>query len=221
MQKIIYKLIKYKWLKKIFGKALLINPKFYWRYISNGENNYRFKKNEPDNLIIKTISNYKDIESLVELGSGYGDRLKFIYDEKKIKNITGYEINKSKVIIGNELFRKKEIDIRLIASDITSRNFILDDMEFLITSMTLIYLKDNEIRYLLSKLLPKIKRGFIFQEFMSDKIKKNETYYNHDFKKILTDLNYYSNFKITYTPINYDPWNKHQSKATQIFGVKS
>jgi len=221
MQKIIYKLIRYKFLKKIFGKALLIYPKFYWRYISNGENNYKFKKIEPDNLIINTLSNYKNIKSLVELGSGYGDRLKFIYDEMKIQKIIGYEINKSKVIIGNKLFKKKAVGILLINSDITSGNFLLDEMQFVITSMTLIYLKDNEIRNLLTKLLPKIKRGFIFQEFVSDKNEKNVTYYNHDFKRILTDLNYYNKFKITYTPINYEPWNKHQSQAIQIFGIIS
>lgn len=218
MQKFIYTLIKLKFIKNLFGKILLIYPKFFWKFISNGEENYEYIKNSPDYNLIEVLNKFKEINSLIELGTGYGDRLKFISDELKIKRVCGIDINKSKVYIANNKFRKLNRNVMVYFGDITSKNFYIKDVDIVITSMTLIYLKEKELKLLLLKLLPKIKKGFIFQEFVSEYNDKNETFYNHDFKKILIELDYNKKFKIKFDKINYLPWNKHNTQPFQIYG---
>ena len=130
-------------------------------------------------------------------------------------------MNNSKVKLGNTLLMKKKVsNIKLICKDITKiKRKEIQKADFFITSMTLIYLKESELKRALNIIFLNCKKGFVFQEFSSEENNpKNKTFYIHNFKKIFTDMKLDNQFKINFNHIDYEYWNNKGVKAFQIEG---
>ena len=116
--------------------------------------------------------------------------------------------------------KKKVSNIKLICKDITKiKKEEIQKADFFITSMTLIYLKESELKQVLNIIFLNCKKGFVFQEFSSEENNtKNKTFYIHNFKKIFTDMKLDNKFEINFNRINYKYWNNKGANAFQIEG---
>ena len=214
------KLINIPFYKYILAKIFLINTKIFWKYISNANKRYEFRYYKPDEYLFNFFKSKKKIGTVIEFGSGYGDLL-FNIHKCDISKLVGYELNNSKVKLGNALLMKKKVsNIKLICKDITKiKRKEIQEADFFITSMTLIYLKESELKRALNIIFLNCKKGFVFQEFSSEENNpKNKTFYIHNFKKIFTDMKLDNKFKINFNHIDYEYWNNKGVKAFQIEG---
>ena len=109
-------------------------------------------------------------------------------------------------------------NIDLITKDITNlTESEIGDVDYFITSMTLIYLKKKELIKILEIILHKFKKGFVLQEFSKNsKNLTGKTFYVHDYKNLFSQMGFYKKFNIEFKPIDYSYWIKNEAIAYQI-----
>jgi hypothetical protein len=222
MNQIIQTLLKIKTIKLILGKLLLINTKIFWKYLSNANKDYKFISIKPDTYLHDFFIKEKNIGNVVELGSGYGDKLYNLH-KLNILKLKGYELNESKVLLGKNLIKNLNIkNIELITKDITNlTKSDFGDVDYFITSMSLIYLKKKELVKILEIILHKSKRGFVLQEFSKNsKNLTGKTFYVHDYKDLFNQMGFYEKFNIEFNPIDYSYWKKNEGIAYQMTAKK-
>ena len=93
---------------------------------------------------------------------------------------------------------------------------IEEDIDYLISSFTLIYVKKKNLINFFLKNKEKIKKGFIFIEYHSEDKSRNLSYYVHNYKEIFEDS--LPKFKIEYEKINNKRWIKSDHEAYKIQG---
>jgi len=197
---------------------LLINTKIFWKYFSNASEDYKFTLTKPDTYLHDFFKKEKKINNVVELGCGYGDKLYNIH-KLDILKLRGYDLNDSKVLLGKILIKNLNIkNIDLITKDITNlTESEIGDVDYFITSMTLIYLKKKELIKILEIILHKSKKGFVLQEFSKNsKNLTGKTFYVHDYKNLFSQMGFYKKFNIEFKPIDYSYWIKNEAIAYQI-----
>jgi len=200
------------------GRMLLINTKIFWKYFSNASEDYKFTLTKPDTYLHDFFKKEKKINNVVELGCGYGDKLYNIH-KLDILKLRGYDLNDSKVLLGKILIKNLNIkNIDLITKDITNlTESEIGDVDYFITSMTLIYLKKKELIKILEIILHKSKKGFVLQEFSKNsKNLTGKTFYVHDYKNLFSQMGFYKKFNIEFKPIDYSYWIKNEAIAYQI-----
>ena len=197
---------------------LLINTKIFWKYFSNASEDYKFTLTKPDTYLHDFFKKEKKINNVVELGCGYGDKLYNIH-KLDILKLRGYDLNDSKVLLGKILIKNLNIkNIDLITKDITNlTESEIGDVDYFITSMTLIYLKKKELIKILEIILHKSKKGFVLQEFSKNsKNLTGKTFYVHDYKNLFSQMGFYKKFNIEFKPIDYSYWKKNEATAYQM-----
>jgi len=197
---------------------LLINTKIFWKYFSNASEDYKFTLTKPDTYLHDFFKKEKKINNVVELGCGYGDKLYNIH-KLDILKLRGYDLNDSKVLLGKILIKNLNIkNIDLITKDITNlTESEIGDVDYFITSITLIYLKKKELIKILEIILHKSKKGFVLQEFSKNsKNLTGKTFYVHDYKNLFSQMGFYKKFNIEFKPIDYSYWIKNEAIAYQI-----
>ena len=197
---------------------LLTNTKIFWKYFSNASRDYKFTLTKPDTYLHDFFKKEKKINKVVELGCGYGDKLYNIHKFDILK-LKGYELNNSKVLLGKRLIKNLNIkNIELITKDITNlTKSEIGDVDYFITSMTLIYLKKKELIKILEIILHKSKKGFVLQEFSKNsKNLTGKTFYVHDYKNLFSQMGFYKKFNIEFKPIDYSYWKKNEATAYQM-----
>lgn len=153
-------------LKKILGYILLFNPKIYWKYVDL-EN----KKNHFDFLIqdkhLKNIfDSMENVQSIMEFGCGFGDRLFNLASKNNYKKFHGYDLNANRIKKGNYLLDKQNITNVTLFNELDQLNKKYD---LVFTSMTLIYFKEKEIFEIIRKIIYMSNRYIILQEVLSEK----------------------------------------------------
>ena len=181
-------------IKKILGFFLLQNPKFYWKYIDLEKKKDHFDYIVQDQHLEEEFNKMEKVNSIFELGCGFGDRLyNLSKNNPSINEIHGYDINKNRIKKGNFMLEKQNIrNVRLF----NSFNDINKKYDFVFTSMTLIYFKEEDILNILNKLIKKSNRYIILQEVLSEtNYVHKSTLFAYNYSIILKEFGI-NNFKI-------------------------
>ena len=153
---------------------------------------------------------------IIELGCGFGLRLFNLKKKRKNYLLTGFDINQKYLDFANKYNLQKQMNIEFIKRNIEDIKF-KQDIDYLISSFTLIYVKKkNLIKFFLNN-KNKIKKGFILIEYHSKKKSDNMSYYVHNFEEIFNNSNL-NNFQIEFNKINNKRWIKKDHEAYTISG---
>lgn len=174
-------------LKKILGYFLLLNPKFYWKYIDLEKNKNQFDYLIQDAYLEKSYNMMSNVNTILEYGCGFGDRLYNLENNHpNLAEIHGYDLNSKRVAKGNQLLKSGNINKVKLFNEFSLLNRKYD---FVFTSMTLIYFKEKEINEIILKLIKRSNRYIIFQEVLSEKkLVHKTTLFAHNYQKILNEL---------------------------------
>ena len=205
---------------KLVSLFLRINYSFFWK-IRNIE---KYKKENysktyyEDRLFLKFFKNKKNKLRILELGCGIGLRLFNLKKNKPKFEIEGIDLSKRSIISANNHNKTINTYIKFTNANIENLK-LLKDIDYLISSFTLIYIKKKKLINFLNLNKTKIKKGFIFLEYNSSNKSKNLSYYVHDFKNIFKESKM-NNFKVEFKKIKYKRWIKLDHQAYQIIGIK-
>ncbi len=181
-------------IKKILGFFLLINPKFYWKYIDFEKKKSHFDNIIQDQHLEEMFNKMERVSSIFEFGCGFGDRLyNLSKNNPTIHEIHGYDINKNRIEKGNLMIKKQKIkNVKLF----NSLNNINKKYDLVFTSMTLIYFKEKDILNILNKLIKRSNRYIILQEVLSESnFVHKSTLFAYNYSIILKEFGI-NNFKI-------------------------
>lgn len=210
---------KNKFLWSIFSYILRFNYSFFWKYrdLENLDEKESLKTYLEDEILLNFFNNKPDENlKIIELGCGYGLRLFNLKEIKKNYSLSGYDINKRYIDFAKKYDNKKKMKIEFFDKKIEDIK-LNEDIDYIISSFTLIYLKNLQIIKFFLNNKDRIKKGFIFIEYHSEHKSKNLSYYVHNFKKIFESSNL-ENFKIEFKKINYKRWIKEDHEAYRIIG---
>ena len=202
---------------KLISKIIMINPFFFWK-IRKVKSRSTIEQSLSDNYFLKVFSSLK-CDSICELGCGKGDRLFFLQKQNIAKQYLGYDLNTSFVDFGNYYSKKNDYSVNLKVKNYLDLNEELN-CDFVISSMSLIYLNYNQLSILLNKIKKFVKEGFVLQELITDGNSIKESYYAHNYKELFKQLSFLDDFDITYEVIDYEPWKKGRSIGTQIVVIR-
>ena len=202
----------------LLSYILRINYTFFWKYrrLNSKKLEDSFKIYLEDEILIKFFEQKSNNKlKIVELGCGYGLRLFNLQKTKRNFELIGYDINKKYINFAQNYSREKNINIKFLQSKIEDI-VVEEDIDYLISSFTLIYVKKNNLINFFLKNKEKIKKGFIFIEYHSEDKSRNLSYYVHNYKEIFEDC--LPKFKIEYEKINNKRWIKSDHEAYKIQG---
>ncbi len=210
---------KNKFVWSIISCILRFNYSFFWKYRDlETLNEKESLKTYLEDEILFNFFNNKSYENpkIIELGCGYGLRLFNLKKKKKNYSLSGYDINKKYLNFAQNYCKEKNIDIKFLQSKIEDI-IIEEDIDYLISSFTLIYIKKKNLINFFLKNKEKIKKGFIFIEYHSENKSSNLSYYVHNYKEIFEN-SFLSKFKIEYEKIENERWIKSDHEAYKILG---
>ena len=208
---------KNKLIWKIISKIIMLNPFLFWRLRKVSERS-KVEQSISDKYFINAFSN-GELDFLIELGCGKGDRLFFLQKQNIAKQYLGYDLNTSFVDFGNSYSKKNNYSVNLKVKNYLDLNQELN-CDFIISSMSLIYLNYNQLSILLNKIKKFVRKGFVLQELITDGNTIRESYYAHNYKELFKQLSFLDDFDITYEVIDHEPWKKGRSVGTQIVGIR-
>lgn len=90
-------------------------------------------------------------------------------------------------------------------------------MDYLISSFSLIYVKEKDLIKFFINNKDMIRKGFIFIEYHTPSKSENLSYYVHNFQKIF-DKTLSNDFEIIFTKIQNKKWIKTDHEAYKIIG---
>lgn len=204
---------------KLFSLFLRINYSFFWqiRKIEKYKKENYSKKYFEDEVFFQFFKKKNELK-ILELGCGIGLRLFNLQKSKPKFKMEGIDLNKNSIIYANHHKKKINSNIKFTIANIAKFK-IKNDIDYLISSFTLIYIKKKNLIDFLKLNQNKIKKGFIFLEYNSLNKSKNLSYYVHDFKKIFKEAKM-NNFKFEFKKIKYKRWIKLDHQAYKITGIK-
>ena len=130
----------------------------------------------------------------------------------------GIDLSKNSIISARNHNNTVNANIKFTIADIENLKLV-KDIDYIISSFTLIYVKKKNLINFLNLNKKKIKKGFIFLEYNSVNKSKNLSYYVHNFKNIFKESKM-SDFKVEFKKIKYKRWIKQDHQAYQILGTK-
>lgn len=202
---------------KIVSVIIMINPFLFWKLRKISARS-QVEQSVSDIYFLKFFSNL-NTDSIIELGCGKGDRLFFLEKNAIAKKYIGYDLNHSFILYGNNYAKKHNYISQFKVANYLNLNNELS-CDYIISSMSLIYLNYNQLSILLNKIKKYVKKGFVLQELINDGNSVKESYYAHNYKELFSKLSFLNEFDITYEVIDYEPWKKGSSIGTQIVGVR-
>lgn len=203
----------------IISYILRLNYSFFWKYRSLMTKDVEFNiKTYLEDEILLNFFDDKSNEKLhiIELGCGFGLRLFNLKKKKKNYSLTGFDINQKYLDFANKYNLQKQMNIEFIKRNIEDIKFE-QDIDYLISSFTLIYVKKKSLIKFFLNNKNKIKKGFILIEYHSKKKSDNMSYYVHNFEEIFNNSNL-NNFQIEFNKINNKRWIKKDHEAYTISG---
>ena len=205
---------------KIFSFFLRINYSFFWkiRKIEKYKKENYSKIYFEDQLFLKFFKEKKNKLRILELGCGIGLRLFNLKKNKPKFEIEGVDLSKNSIISARNHNNTVNANIKFTIADIENLKLV-KDIDYIISSFTLIYVKEKNLINFLNLNKKKIKKGFIFLEYNSLNNSKNLSYYVHNFKNIFKESKM-SDFKVEFKKIKYKRWIKQDHQAYQILGTK-
>jgi SAM-dependent methyltransferase len=205
---------------KVFSLFLRINYSFFWkiRKIEKYKKENYSKTYFEDRVFLKFFKKKNKLR-ILELGCGIGLRLFNLKKNKPKFEIEGIDLSKKSIFSAQKHNNAINANIKFRNADIA--NFkLVKDIDYLISSFTLIYIKKKKLIKFLDLNKTKIKKGFIFLEYNSSNKSKNLSYYVHDFKSIIKESKM-NDFKVEFKKIKYKRWIKLDHQAYQIIGIKN
>jgi len=205
---------------KIFSFFLRINYSFFWkiRKIEKYKKENYSKIYFEDKLFLKFFRGKKNKLRILELGCGVGLRVFNLKKNKPKFKIEGVDLSRNSIISARNHNNTINADIKFTIADIENLKLV-KDIDYIISSFTLIYVKKKNLINFLNLNKKKIKKGFIFLEYNSLNKSKNLSYYVHNFKNIFKESKM-SDFKVEFKKIKYKRWIKQDHQAYQILGTK-
>ena len=196
---------------------LRLNYSFFWKFRGLEEKNYSetIKGYFEDEIFLNFFNNKKGKLKVVELGCGFGLRL-FNIKEHKDYSLLGYDINKKYINLAKKYNEEKKFNIKFYLKKIEDIK-LEDDIDYLISSFSLIYIKKKKLINFFENNKNKIRKGFILIEYHTPHKSNNLSYYVHNFKKIF-DETLSNDFEIEFTKIQYKRWIKADHQAYKIIG---
>ena len=197
----------------ILSFILRINYTFFWRirdYHPKSIKEIMVKKHHEDKLI-QNYFNKISYTSVIELGCGYGVRLFNLKEYKKKFILSGFDINNNNIIFAKKLNKNKKLNIKFYNQDIKKIK-LTSKVDYIISSFSLIYLKEKDLIIFFFFFKNMIKKGFLLLEYHSFYKSNNLSYYVHNFKQIFSRAEI-NNFNINYNKIFYKNWIKKDHQA--------
>ena len=131
---------------KIFSFFLRINYSFFWkiRKIEKYKKENYSKIYFEDKLFLKFFKNKKNKLRILELGCGIGLRLFNLKKNKPKFEMEGIDLSKKSIISANN--HNKTINAYIKFTNTNIENFkLVKDIDYLISSFTLIYIKKKKL----------------------------------------------------------------------------
>lgn len=205
---------------KLFSFFLRINYSFFWkiRKVEKYKKENYSKTHFEDKLFFKFFKRKKNKLRILELGCGIGLRLFNLKKNKPKFEMEGIDLSKNSIISARHHNNTINSNIKFTNANIENLKLV-KDIDYIISSFTLIYVKKKKLINFLNLNKKKIKKGFIFLEYNSLNKSKNLSYYVHNFKDILKESKM-NNFKVEFKKIEYKRWIKQDHQAYQILGTK-
>jgi 2-polyprenyl-3-methyl-5-hydroxy-6-metoxy-1,4-benzoquinol methylase len=208
---------KSKFVWSFISRILRVNYSFFWKFRSLEVKSYNdiIKKYFEDEIFLNFFSNKINNLKVVELGCGFGLRL-FNLKEQKDYSLIGYDINKKYINLAKKYNEEKKYNIEFCLKKIEDIK-LENDVDYLISSFSLIYVKEKDLIKFFINNKDMIRKGFIFIEYHTPSKSENLSYYVHNFQKIF-DKTLSNDFEIIFTKIQNKKWIKTDHEAYKIIG---
>lgn len=162
-------------------------------------------------------------QSILEVGCGCGNILSLLAKQHPIANIVGIEINLVAVECGNDwLYKEGILNVNLEVGRAEQLSKFLDkSFDVVFSSAVLMYVRQEDIKNVLSNMLRIAKKGIMLLEMHADNQKKylGELYppsnWKRDYRKIFNELGI-SNDRITIEPVSAYIWQPGGGGAAYI-----
>ena len=138
-----------------------------------------------DEIFLNFFSDKINNLKVVELGCGFGLRL-FNLKEQKDYSLIGYDINKKYINLAKKYNEEKKYNIEFCLKKIEDIK-LENDVDYLISSFSLIYVKEKDLIKFFINNKDMIRKGFIFIEYHTPSKSENLSYYVHNFQKIFDE----------------------------------
>jgi len=209
---------------KIFGTVV---DEFYWEFRHIFDKKWaesyiskEFLEHPHRKFLTEKISNYYPFNSVLEIGCASGPNLYLLAKKFPTVKFYGIDISKNAVKIGQEFFRKENINnvfLNFGKAD-KLKKFQDKSIDIIFTDATLIYLAPDKINKVIKEILRISKKVIILNEWNSD---SPRSFYNghwvHNYKSLFTK--FISEEKIKLTKLPQGLWSGSWLKYGYIIEV--